>query len=333
MDEAIVKLSFIIPVYNKEKLLESCVNSILNITQFPYEIILVDDGSTDGSYKICQELSAEYDHVHAIAQKNQGVSVARNTGIKAARGMFITFVDADDFVKERFGQEVADALMTAADYYKFNYTRWISDAQQSEGRLSLAPGYYEDLTLWVTQVAGLEICAMCVWSSIYKREIIEQNDIQFKPGMKTCEDFQFNMDYLQHIKSFFVSDGTGYCYRDNPDSVTNNRPLSHSEDYADIYQTIINYLQQQNADAASWNLLYRRFIRWSIDLVYSWRVSNIAHELIWKSLEDKNYYKDIVKFEPNSYQEKLEKYFLQNKQEHSILLYNKTLTIVRKLIG
>ena len=99
------KISFIIPVYNTERYLETCINSIINQEYYNYEIILVDDGSKDGSGEICDTFSREYANIKTIHQKNGGSSEARNTGIKNSVGEYLLFVDSDDFIEKKFFDE------------------------------------------------------------------------------------------------------------------------------------------------------------------------------------------------------------------------------------
>ena len=113
-----IKVSIIIPVYNVEKYLEECVNSILNQKIKNYEIILVDDGSTDSSGEICDKMSANNQEITVIHQKNQGLSEARNSGIKKATGEYLMFVDSDDFINENVNlNKIFPNLKT------INYTR------------------------------------------------------------------------------------------------------------------------------------------------------------------------------------------------------------------
>ena len=98
MDSGSLRISVIVPVYNTEKYLRRCIDSILNQTYEALEVILVDDGSTDGSGAVCDEYAEKDARVRAIHQKNGGISAARNAGIDAASGQYIAFIDSDDYV-------------------------------------------------------------------------------------------------------------------------------------------------------------------------------------------------------------------------------------------
>lgn len=327
-------LSIIIPVYNKEKYLSECIESLLKIKEISYEIILVDDGSKDNSLKICQEYGKRLRQVKVIAQANQGVSVARNTGIENADGKYITFVDADDFVKPEFGKQIAEALNYKADFYQFNYIRWISEGKEEAGTFSLPEGFVSDTSPWTAQISGLEICAMCVWGAIFRTDIIKKYDIRFRPGMKTCEDFLFNIQYIESIENFYSSSQAGYCYRFNLESVTNNRPFSHAEDYEYIYGTAKNYLKSHNASEEDWKLFQKRWIRWNIDLFAGWINQNFSSEQSWKQIECKTFYKEVVKESDGLlFQNKIEQWLLKKKCSRLIATYTNSISKLKRMLG
>lgn len=327
-------LSIIIPVYNKEKYLRECIESLLKITEISYEIILVDDGSKDHSLEICQEYSKRFDWVKVFAQENQGVSVARNTGIENAVGKYITFVDADDFVKPSFGQQIAEALEYEADFYQFNYTRWLEDGKEEEGSFLLRQGFHTNTEEWTAQISGLEICAMCVCGAIFQTDIIKKQEIRFRPGMKTCEDFLFNIQYIENIETFYASSQAGYCYRCNFESVTNNRPFSHADDYEYIYKVAKNYLETHNATVEEWKLFQKRWIRWCIDLFSSWKNQNFSSEKSWNQLVDKAYYNEIIKEnEGLSLQAKIEQWLLKKRCSRLIVVYINGISKLKRMLG
>ena len=111
------KLSIIIPVYNIENYLERCINSIIAQNINECEIILVDDGSTDTSSNICDFYSKQYDYIHTIHQINQGLSCARNTGIKNAKGDYIWFIDGDDYIENNALRIILDQISSNSDIY------------------------------------------------------------------------------------------------------------------------------------------------------------------------------------------------------------------------
>ena len=117
-----VQVSVIIPIYNVEKYLEDCINSILEQTFQNYEAILVDDGSTDKCGEICDEYAKKDSRIKVVHTENQGLSEARNTGILLAKGKYLAFVDSDDFVRNDFLQKLYEAIeKSEADICEANF--------------------------------------------------------------------------------------------------------------------------------------------------------------------------------------------------------------------
>lgn len=329
-----IKLSIIIPVYNKEKYLDDCINSLLNIREFTYEIILVDDGSVDRSLSICNLYSEKYDHIISIAQKNQGVSAARNTGIANASGELITFIDADDFVGPTFGKQIISALETEADLYQFNYTRWFDEKHFSSGKLTLLDGFYSNTNAWTAQISGLEICAMCVWGALYKTSIIKENHITFRKGMRTCEDFLFNIQYISQVDNFYVSHADGYCYRSNPNSVTSKRALSHADDYEYIYHASLNYIMSHDATTDETDLFQERWIRWNIDLIFNWMLQKYDRKTIWNHVDTKEFYKAAIEVNRRLHSKaRFEQWMLSKQYSGLIKLYIQAISQIKKVFG
>ena len=115
MEKSEVMVSIIIPVYNAEKTIERCIKSISEIEDLSYEIIVIDDGSQDNSHKIVQQLLKDRKNSIIVTQKNQGPSVARNTGIDYSRGKYIMFVDSDDWIDPKELKRITDIIKTC-DY-------------------------------------------------------------------------------------------------------------------------------------------------------------------------------------------------------------------------
>ena len=212
------KVSVIIPVYNCIKYLDSAVKSVINQTDFDLtELILVDDGSFDGSEKICDSYARKYENITVIHHENAGVSVARNLGIAAAEGEYIAFLDSDDsydpfFIHEMLG--AADSDLVCCDYFI------PSDKKVYLGNLFKNRNYSGnefDLDFYSKIIS--EEFYPC-WNKLFKRNIILENNIGFKPGVKYAEDMIFVFEYLKFCKSFRFVDRSLYCYNVNPGNTT-----------------------------------------------------------------------------------------------------------------
>ena len=177
-----MKLSIIIPVYNVKEYIEICVNSIIHQSDIEdYEIILVDDGSTDGSGLICDQIAKNNNNIIVIHQKNKGLSGARNTGIKKAKGKYIMFVDGDDFINDKeslskilkLTEEKYDIIQYKMLYYyeKDNKYLYLKDMDESNS-------IYIKEQLYNKVITGTLSISAC--DKIIKRSIIIENNLFFK---------------------------------------------------------------------------------------------------------------------------------------------------------
>ena len=183
-DEKNRELSIIIPVYNVESYLEECLESIPLISLGnQIEIILVNDGSTDNSLSICQTYSIKYPNIKLISQKNQGLSEARNTGIKNAQGKYLLFLDSDDFLKKDTLLSILEEVSTAnKDFYIGRSYKYYGNSEV------LSQINYELISELNPQEAFLKLNAIsnfwfAAWLVIINREFLLNNNLYFKKGI------------------------------------------------------------------------------------------------------------------------------------------------------
>ena len=215
-DKAEALVSVIVPVYNSEKNLEKCIESILQQTWKNLEIILVDDGSTDNSPAICDELHKRDIRIHVIHQKNQGVSCARNVGLECANGEYIAFVDSDDELSvdsiqiRVHGIGEADLLVAGYDVVNFQDEKIYSIDSYGSGECT----QLEMLKL----MFGEHSCGYqgYLWNKLFKMKIIRECGLKFRENIYYNEDRLFIVQYL--IKSSQVSfeNKPVYRYKSNP---------------------------------------------------------------------------------------------------------------------
>lgn len=207
-------VSIIVPIYNKEKYLTECVDSILQQTFKDFELILVDDGSKDSSWSIINEYAEKDKRVIPIHQENEGVSVARNTGLDNAHGKWICFVDADDYLpKDGIQILVEHAENSNADIINANATR-------IEGNLQSKIFNFKNEVIKDNIYSRLVHFAP--WAQLFKRSIIETNHLRYVKGLAYSEDNVFILHYSLYATSIeFVNDSV-YNYRINPDSAIQN---------------------------------------------------------------------------------------------------------------
>lgn len=228
-------VSIIVPVYNAEKYLAECIDSLLNQTYKDIEILLVDDGSTDGSGTICELYVNRDNRIQYIHQKNSGVSVARNSALDLAQGEYLCFVDSDDIVDPNYLQNLVN-LSKGGAFALCGYTR----KQELLGEKETSVKEY-DVNNYIIQVFGESVIHPSIWMMLFRSNIIQKNIIRFTPGCVRNEDTEFYIKYMTFEKSIVVSDYKGYFYRDNPNSAVhkfNEKALTFIE--AD--QRISDYL-------------------------------------------------------------------------------------------
>lgn len=204
-------VSIVVPVYQAEKTLRRCVDSILNQMYEEIELILVDDGSTDESGMICDQYAANDDRVVAIHKENGGVSSARNIGISAATGRFLMFVDSDDEIASDFVQIYIDEQeLDTCDIVIGGFTRVLENGE-SRKEIPLLNGK-RNLDVWQ------EICKDTsmfgyICSKLFRTDIIKANHLRFRTDMHAQEDLEFCLSYYNYCISFdFISSSSYYYY-------------------------------------------------------------------------------------------------------------------------
>ena len=214
--ETRILISVIVPVYNVAPYLRRCVDSLLAQTYPNFELLLIDDGSTDDSPAICDKYNNSYVRVRAIHQSNQGVSTARNRGIEEAQGDYISFVDSDDWVEPGFLQAFVDAMgdnegkrenekMDLVVQGYWNHSGEVKNWQQA---------YYREATEVCAQLYEMEKKKLIgfVWNKLFRRQIIIENALSFDPSIPVGEDFLFCMTFLSHTTSMATAPYVGYHY-------------------------------------------------------------------------------------------------------------------------
>lgn len=201
-------ISIIVPVYNVKKYLEKCINSILNQTYKNLEIILIDDGSTDGSSEICDKLKEKDKRILVIHKKNAGVSSARNEGLKIATGDYIGFVDSDDFIEEDMYLKMIDRIKK--DNTKMSICNaYLEDENgvQTKNFKSDSPNIIDSHEL-MNRIMEDYVFQGYMWNKLYARDLIynDKNDyLKFDTNISNLEDRLFNLELIDKNKKFNVS--------------------------------------------------------------------------------------------------------------------------------
>jgi len=224
-----MKISIIVPVYNtKHEYLRECLNSLMHQLNFSdYEVIAVNDGSTNGCEKVINEFVSDYSgpvkkgdtaELVYINQENGGTSVARNTGLSAARGEYVMFVDADDFISHDCLVTVYDAVKRkGSDILFFGYATSYTNREMRRVLDEPHPGIWERDKLELAVLKGnpelgpVEVGAP--WGKIIKRDIIGGNDLKYTKGLIKGQDTVFMLSVFEHADTFSYIPYLGYHYR------------------------------------------------------------------------------------------------------------------------
>lgn len=259
------KISIIIPVYNNSQYLHECLDSVCCQTIQDIQIICINDGSTDDSLQVLKEFAEKNSRITIIDQKNQGVSAARNAGLKIAQGKFVGFVDSDDTIEKDF-------------FLKLFHVAEQSGADSVYSRLSLGHHFgvfkngidrqeiIQDLLPQFLRQDNFN--SVCV--KIFRLEIISEHQIRFPLGIPHGEDAQFNIEFLMKARRISLLDYCGYYYREVEGSATRNiAKHDYLKRIIEVYETdwtpiIGNSLDRKQIE----NLKKIRFANAVISLVY-----------------------------------------------------------------
>ena len=213
-------VSIIVPVYNVERYIDKCINSILEQTYPHIELLLIDDGSPDKSGAICDRYAQKDNRVRVFHKQNAGVSAARNTGINQAKGEFITFVDSDDWLEPQCIGECLNII----NKNKLDFLQFSSKRVNDKGDiLFLKTG--ETPILNASQYIEADQIYIAAGCSIYRTSIINATNLKFDEDLKLGEDQLFIYHYISKCQSCMRIKDTFYNYRLNPESAcTINNP-------------------------------------------------------------------------------------------------------------
>ena len=220
-----VKVSVIIPVYNCEKYIEECIESLINQTLQECEFIFVNDGSKDKSEEIIKKYADKDERITLINQKNSGVSVARNVGIKKAVGEYIGFVDADDYVESDYYEKLYNTAKN--NNCSIVVCNWKSQINGKENKLSLPfekdkilnKSYIEE-KIYPFLIENDSFNSVC--NKLFNSNLIKENKVEFPVGIELGEDGAFNVQAFTYCKDSYYIDYCGYNYREVEGSATRN---------------------------------------------------------------------------------------------------------------
>lgn len=236
-------ISIIIPVYNVEKYLAKCVESVINQTYKKIQIILIDDGSTDNSGKICDDFKLKDNRIEVIHKKNGGLSDARNAGLKIVKGDYIGFIDSDDYIEKDMYETLLCLLIeNNADISIVSFFEY-------ENGMFTKMEYTNEL-IKMNSLDGIKHILMdkkipnYAWNKLFKKNIF--NDIIFPVGRK-FEDISITYKLFENANNIVFKDVAKYYYIRRDDSITKTKNYDNYKDYVDILMERYRYLENKYA--------------------------------------------------------------------------------------
>ena len=243
-------VSIIVPVYNAEACLRRCVESVLNQEYADFELLLADDGSRDSSGRICDEYAVADSRVRVFHKENSGVSDSRNLCLDQARGRYLQFLDADDWITANATKLLVQAMeehlcdLVISDFYRVVGERVSPkgdiDEVQVLSREEYASHMMENPANYYYGV---------LWNKLYRREIVERHHLRMDPAISWCEDFMFNLEYIRRAETFFALQVPVYYYVKTKGSLctqgisiskTIQMKLTVFEYYNQFYKTVLD---------------------------------------------------------------------------------------------
>lgn len=332
-------ISVVMPIYNSEKYLERAIESLLNQTSDEIEIILVDDGSTDYSGKICDKYK-NLDQVKVIHKENGGLCTARNAGLQCAQGKYISFIDSDDFMDLTAYELIIQCLKeTNTDILDFGW-RYISETGEKTENLN---GNKKNILFDKKYIKNIILPPLlnlkkdekhfvfdfsCM--KIFKKEIIDKYNIKFDENRRTWEDRIFIVEFLKYCENYYCMDKCFYNYVSVPNSL--------SRRYNAQYLELI---------LANYNLYIKLFgndYDFSVQYVTDYWINSIEN-MIMQQLRFKDEHKEVIENikkileEPQvklwyknrtKKEEEINNYLEQDQYDEVIALYQKRLELIQK---
>ncbi|GAA4282081.1 glycosyltransferase [Gaetbulibacter aestuarii] len=279
-----MKLSIILPVYNAEKYLSNCLDSLLNQTFKDFEIILINDGSEDNSRNICKLYADKDQRIVHINQENQGVAMTRNLGLKMSKGDYIGFVDADDFLdKDMFENILKPTFNYPIDIVISHFKVWNNGKYEIPGTDIPTKRLLDETAikhhLLQCFYTGSDPLIPSLWNKIYKSDYLKQNNHQFQnqKGIR-ASDYWFNFEIFKTAKSAYVTEEANYNYNNViSNSIINSFRENQFESFLEGHKKLM--------DA-------NEYLNFKIDLSkYFKPLNNNTNQFILSAIEAKGFFK------------------------------------------
>ena len=253
-DGEMIKVSFVVAIYNVGRYLPQCIESIVEQNMTNVEILLVNDGSTDDSLAICESYAARDDRIRVINQVNGGANAARNAGLQLARGEWVYFVDGDDFVAPTVCTGIEKYLDQNYDIVMFSNARFVN------GQIGSIPYSKEEKILQKEDFEELQLSALnrlgryrfnyevldlvSIWNKMYRNSFLKSNRLSFIPDFPKLQDLSFNLLVYQQASRAVYTPNVGYYFRHNDQSVSHR----YQKDMIEKFDVINAWFEKFIAD-------------------------------------------------------------------------------------
>ncbi|EEG73558.1 glycosyltransferase, group 2 family protein [[Clostridium] hylemonae DSM 15053] len=328
-------ITFIIPAYNAEKVIESCIESIIAIKRSDLEIVIVNDGSQDGTLEICGKIDDE--RIRIFTQENKGVSAARNRGILEARGRFVAFVDSDDLLCPQEMEKVLNSVSDKDELIMFNFSR-NRNGVISKDAVQLEPGVHGKKELLILKERVLDVPIYKNWKNhvmqgsavqyLYKRTKLIDSDIFFEPKLVYSEDLCFCLEIYTNFDSIKVT--SYYAYIIN--AVNNSSSRRYREEF---WNELLNVYEKINTITQSeYESIYYYYGRGAINHYLQYLPVQEVIDKSKKIIYDEKFKTSIknISFANKTWSEKLEDWFYI-KNHYALVIYYKKIDMVLHRIG
>lgn len=325
------KISVIIPAYNSQKTIERCINSILSQSYTNFEVLVINDGSTDSTPQLLEKYQ-NIDNIKIFNQSNQGVSRSRNLGISNAEGEYIAFVDADDYVEKHYLQDLVNGMDEDTDLSIIGLKHIYPQTPDKRREETYFEGKFSS-----TEVLNFLFFNNgpqgYLWNKLWRKEIIYKNDLSLDPEINILEDAQFTVRYLLNSRKVTIQNKRDYCYVHDGQTLTSGMSFTkQNTTYISTYETMIKSMQDTVKFIGNGRSENKQAVQARLGLIER---DYLRHLLVYGNLHqnkaNRQRYMDIRK-QLFSFQKVILKNRYLNKKEKAMLLCTLYTPLVIKLL-
>lgn len=313
------KVSIIIPIYNAEKFLSQCLDTVINQTYKNLEIILVNDGSKDNSYTLCKQYQKQDSRIILLSYTNHGASYARNKGLENSTGDYVVFVDADDSIDKNYIEAFMKVVMD--NEYDLVFCGY-KEIENGINNIVLTGKEKKELTgILKKDYKNIEKFLITPWVKLYKNNIIKNHKIEFPEDFIIAEDQVFNSMYLRYVKTYKYIDKPLYNYKkQNNNSLTSIRNIK-------AFNCDLKFLKIKKIFFEEMEIEERERLlgEWAIVLIHLYAFVSNDNKNKYNSYKERvrNIRKEIsLNFKPNTFKQKIVLFCLKRNFIFPIYFYN-----------